>query len=92
MCELGIRKEKVREHFLGAALSIHWEQVLFHGNLLTKRDMTDVADSSRVMVDLIEVFPALLYRIMNIADSDKLSFRLPRQGQCTTCVATELFR
>ena len=91
MCELGIRKEKVREHFLGAALSIHWEQVLFHGNLLTKRDMTDVADSSRVMVDLIEVF-ALLYQIMNISNSDKLSFRLPQQVQFTTCVATELFR
>ena len=91
MCELGIRKEKVREHFLGAALSIHWEQVLFHGNLLTKRDMTDVADSSRVMVDLIEVF-ALLYPIMNISNSDKVSFRLPRQVQFTTCVATELFR
>ena len=91
MCELGIRKEKVREHFLGAALSIHWEQVLFHGNLLTKRDMTDVADSSRVMVDLIEVF-ALLYQIMNISNSDKVSFRLPQQVQFTTCVATELFR
>lgn len=91
MCELGIRKEKVRERFLGAALSIHWEQVLFHGNLLTKRDMTDVADSSRVMVDLIEVF-ALLYQIMNISNSDKVSFRLPQQVQFTTCVATELFR
>jgi len=34
---------------------ISWGQVIYHGNLLTKRDMTDVADSSRVMVDLIEV-------------------------------------
>lgn len=42
MCELGITKEKV----------------LYHGNLLTKRDMTDVSDSSRVMVDLIEVAAA----------------------------------
>jgi hypothetical protein len=62
MCELGITKEKVREH-------AHWKltyafssatQVLYHGNLLTKRDMTDVSDSSRVMVDLIEV-SALFY-------------------------------
>jgi hypothetical protein len=53
--------------------------------------MTDVADSSRVMVDLIEVF-ALLYQIMNISNSDKVSFRLPQQVQFTTCVATELFR
>jgi hypothetical protein len=30
-------------------------QVIYHGNLNTLRDMTDVADSSRVMVDLIEV-------------------------------------
>jgi hypothetical protein len=30
-------------------------QVIYHGNLNTLRDMTDVADSSKVMVDLIEV-------------------------------------
>ena len=34
MMELGVRKERV----------------LFHGNLETLRDMTDVRDSSRVMV------------------------------------------
>ncbi len=34
--------------------------MLYHGNLLTKRDMTDVADSSRVMVDLVQVSTFLL--------------------------------
>ena len=56
MCELGLRPEKVRVNLLEVICSYSWRvQVIYHGNLLTKRDMTDVADSSRVMVDLIEV-------------------------------------
>jgi hypothetical protein len=55
MCELGITRDKVRQPAQAAQYSHSMKQVLYHGNLRTKRDMTDVADSSRVMVDLIEV-------------------------------------
>ena len=61
MCELGLRPEKVRVNLLEVICSYSWRvQVIYHGNLLTKRDMTDVADSSRVMVDLIEVSIAVI--------------------------------
>ena len=61
MCELGLRPEKVRVYLIEAIRSYLWRvQVIYHGNLLTKRDMTDVADSSRVMVDLIEVSLAVI--------------------------------
>jgi hypothetical protein len=55
MCELGVRTDKVRARVLVRQSSHCRLQVLYHGNLKTQRDMTDVADSSKVMVDLMEV-------------------------------------
>ena len=55
MCELGVTSDKVRARVAVRQSSHRRLQVLYHGNLKTQRDMTDVADSSKVMVDLMEV-------------------------------------
>jgi hypothetical protein len=66
MCELGIRADKVCTRVLELARSYFCVQVLYHGNLRTKRDMTDVADSSKVMVDLIEVASLVFCGLLNV--------------------------
>jgi hypothetical protein len=65
-------------------------QVLFHGNILTYRDMTDVADSSRVMVDLIEVPNSVNVYCRHAHDKmvKLVMCRLLKPGPSTTCAAT----
>ena len=85
-------------------LGVSREKDLFHGNLETLRDMTDVRDSSRVMVDLARKKKSMLGSTYNVGSNRAVmrSFiRLIKRLRCrsispkracrgasTTCAAT----